>query len=97
MWDRAWAEANGGNVSLRLNSEQNSLVEHMKNLTEWIPLPLEVPSLGSEKFIFTGTGRYLRNVELAPERNIGLIELNKNGSAYRIYGNLNPMVVRLPN
>ncbi len=84
MWDRGWAEANGGNVSLRLNEEQNAAVAKMHNKSEWIPLPVGAPSLKGERFVFTGTGRYLRNVELAPERNIGIIELNNAGDAYRI-------------
>ncbi len=84
MWDRGWAEANGGNVSLRLNEEQNAAVVGLQGQSEWIPLSVAAPTLQGERFIFTGTGRYLRNVELAPERNIGIIELNLCGTAFRI-------------
>lgn len=90
MWDRGWAEANGGNVSLRLNQEQNDAIAHLPDTSSWIPLPIEAPGLKKEKFVFTGTGRYLRNVELAPERNIGIIELNAVGDAYRILWGFEP-------
>ena len=90
MWDRGWAEANGGNVSLRLNDEQNAAFAGLQGQSEWIQLSVAAPSLQGERFIFTGTGRYLRNVEIAPERNIGLIELNNNGTAYRILWGFEP-------
>ncbi len=90
MWDRGWAEANGGNVSLRLNAEQNAVIAGTQKQSDWIPLSVATPSLQSERFIFTGTGRYLRNVELAPERNLGLIELNRDGTAYRILWGFEP-------
>lgn len=90
MWDRGWAEANGGNVSLRLNKEQNATLAELHPQAEWIPLSIKAPSLQGERFIFTGTGRYLRNVELAPERNLGLIELNNGGTAYRILWGFEP-------
>jgi rhamnulose-1-phosphate aldolase len=90
MWELGWAEANGGNVSLRLNQEQNAAFAGLQSQAEWIPLSVAAPALQGERFIFTGTGRYLRNVELAPERNIGLIELNKDGTAYRILWGFEP-------
>jgi len=90
MWDRGWAEANGGNVSLRLTDEQRTAFADLKGQSDWIPLCVETPSLQGERFIFTGTGRYLRNVEVAPERNIGLIELNNNGTAYKIVWGFEP-------
>ena len=90
LWDRGWAEANGGNVSLRLNPEQNAALAGTQKHAEWIPLSVAAPSLRGDRFIFTGTGRYLRNVELAPERNIGLIELNDDGTAYRILWGFEP-------
>jgi rhamnulose-1-phosphate aldolase len=90
MWDRGWAEANGGNVSLRLNEEQTAAVAVVEKHPEWIPLSIAAPSLKEELFIFSGTGRYLRNVELAPERNLGIIELNDKGNAYRLLWGFEP-------
>ncbi|HPO90077.1 MAG TPA: rhamnulose-1-phosphate aldolase [Victivallales bacterium] len=90
MWQRGWAEANGGNISLRLNSEQRALFELKKPLSEWIESGIKAPELGGDIFAFTGTGRYLRNIELAPERNIGFIELNSDATAYRILWGFEP-------
>jgi rhamnulose-1-phosphate aldolase len=80
MWNRGWAEANGGNVSLRLNDEQTEAFAGLQGQSEWTRRSKATPSLQGERFIFTGTGRYLRNVEIAPERNIGLVELNNTGT-----------------
>lgn len=90
MWDRGWAEANGGNVSLRLNEEQYATITGTQKQFEWVPLSVAVPSLKRERFVFTGSSRYLRNVELAPERNIGIIELNDAGDSYRILWGFEP-------
>lgn len=90
MWDRGWAEANGGNISLRLNSGQYDLLDGMEPRSDWRPLDMQIPELSSERFAVTGTGRYLRNIELAPERNLGFIELDKVGAAYRILWGFEP-------
>ena len=90
MWDRGWAEANGGNISLRLNDEQHAATADCQPRSEWLPLPVNVSSLSRERFVLTGTGRYLRNVEMSPERNIGIIELNDVGDAYRILWGFEP-------
>jgi rhamnulose-1-phosphate aldolase len=90
LWDRGWAEANGGNISLRLNAEQFPVANGMVPKTDHLPLAVPVPSLGGERFLVTGTGRYLRNIEVAPERNVGIIELNAAGDAYRILWGFEP-------
>jgi rhamnulose-1-phosphate aldolase len=90
MWDMGWAEANAGNISLRLNEEQFAIIEQFKPKADWVKLESAVPNLAGERFMFTGAGRYLRNIELAPERNIGFIELDKTGAAYRIMWGFEP-------
>lgn len=90
LWDRGWAEANGGNISLRLNAEQAAVADGMVPKSDPIPLAVRVPTLGGERFLVTGTGRYLRNIEVAPERNVGIIELDIAGAAYRILWGFEP-------
>lgn len=84
MWERGWAEANGGNISLRLDAEQRKDVDFFQPRTDWQKMPEAFPSLGGEFFMVTTTGSFLRNIELAPERNLGIIELSPDGGAWRI-------------
>lgn len=90
LWDRGWAEANGGNLSLRLTEAQAQGVAMFPPKTDWLPIGVRVPTLRGERFAMTGTGRYLRNIEIAPERNIGFIEVDAVGEAYRILWGFEP-------
>ncbi len=85
MWDKGWIEANGGNISVRLDDEEKaSLTEKAKG--DWIDLPTEYSNLENDVFLISGTGKFLRNIELAPLENIGFIRLNDKGFAYTIVG-----------
>ena len=50
-----------------------------------------MPEIGGDRFLVTGTGRYLRNIELFPEKNVGGIEVNKMGEAYRLLWGYKPI------
>jgi len=90
IWSKGWAEANAGNISVRLVREAVEIEILRKRLREWLPLPTRIPDLAKEYFLVTGTGRYLRNIELYPEKNVGIIELDDAGSAYRIVWGFQP-------
>lgn len=65
-------ERNGGNASYRMKPEE---VEQVKDQfsydKEFTDIGTEVPDLAGEYFLVTGSGKYFRNVALAPEKNIG--------------------------
>jgi len=84
MHTNGWTEANGGNISLRLKSEFLEEVSKFHPKTEWISLNGSVPGLAQDFFLVSGTGRFLRNISLFPEKNVGVIELDENGENYRI-------------
>ena len=90
MWSKGWAEANAGNISLRLAPETIKENSVFFRPSEWAPAPVAVPALGGEIFLITGTGRYLRNIELHPDKNVGVIELDHAGVAYRILWGYKP-------
>jgi rhamnulose-1-phosphate aldolase len=82
MWLKGWAEGNAGNISVRLDPTD---LQHfpLDRSGAWVPLVEAVPGVAGDVFLVTATGRYLRNIELAPEQNVGLIELDAHGAAYR--------------
>ena len=51
---------------------------------EWHEMGVTCENLAGEYFITTGSGKYFRNVPLAPAANIGIVEINDAGSAWRI-------------
>ena len=90
IWSKGWAEANAGNISVRLVREAIEMETLRTQPREWTPLATRVPDLAGEYFLVTGSGRYLRNIELYPEKNVGILELDDVGSAYRIIWGFQP-------
>lgn len=84
MHQKGWTEANGGNISLRLKPEFAAEIKTFTPLSDWISLNGKVPGLAEEYFLVSGTGRYLRNIALAPAKNTGIIQLDERGENYRI-------------
>ncbi len=87
LWTRGWIEANGGNISVRLTKEQITGLNEVATPGQWQQLTRQVPAVAGETFLITGTGKFLRNLPLNTMENAGFIELNEDGSEYRlIYG-----------
>ena len=84
-WLQGWHERNGGNLTYRMTKEE---VEACKDSftyeRPWVPMGVTAENLAGEFFIATGSGKYFRNVILAPEENICIAELNAKGDAYRV-------------
>lgn len=84
-WERNWHERNGGNLTYRMKKEE---VEECKKYftfdKEWVKMGVQADNLAGEFFISTGSGKYFRNVILAPQDNICIVEINDKGDSYRI-------------
>lgn len=84
-WEQGWHERNGGNLTYRIKKEEvESVKEQLKTDGEWKEIGTTVPTLAGEYFLVTGSGKYFRNVQSAPEDSIAIIELDENGEKYRI-------------
>ena len=90
-FNQGWHERNGGNLSYRMRQNE---VEEIRDLlnedTAWREIGTEVPALAGEYFMVTGSGKYMRNVQLDFEDNVAVIHLNEDGTKYKIvYGLVN--------
>lgn len=82
---QGWHERNGGNLSYRMTAEDVEEVrENFSEDRELLPIGACVPGLAGEYFAVTGTGRYMRNLELDPEQSFGIIHVDEKGENYRI-------------
>ena len=88
---QGWHERNGGNLSYRMKPEEvEQLREDFSLSGEWRVIGWQAgdesafPHLAGEFFMVSGSGKYFRNIELAPEENVCIIELNEKGDRYRI-------------
>ena len=86
-----WHERNGGNLSYRMREEEVEEVRELFNEeAEWKEIGTSVPDLKNEYFMVTGSGKYMRNVQLDFEDNVAIIHLNEDGTLYKIvYGLIN--------
>jgi len=84
IWRKGWAEGNGGNISIRMTSGSLEEFLNYPPKSDWIPIGASYPDLSSETILVSGTGRFLRNIEINPERNVGIITLDEKGENYRI-------------
>lgn len=87
---KGWSEGEGGNLSLRL--EQSDLPKKLhKGQSDPVKLPLSVPELGGRYLLISGSGTRSRDIANAPEKDMGLYVVAKDGESYQwIVGNDRP-------
>ena len=83
LWQRGWAEANGGNISVNLTHLAGSEILEMpatasQNLAE------EVPGIAGSLFYVTGTGTRMRDVARSPLEHGAIIRITADGQRYEI-------------
>ena len=85
-WDQGWHERNGGNLTYRMRPEEvDQCQPYFKDTPgQWVNMGVQADNLRGEFFISTGSGKYFRNVPLAPQDNICIVEINEAGDAWRI-------------
>ena len=85
-WDQGWHERNGGNLTYRMRPEEvEQCCPYFKDTPgQWVSMGVQADNLRGEFFISTGSGKYFRNVPLAPQDNICIVEINEAGDAWRI-------------
>ena len=85
-WLQGWHERNGGNLTYRMTEGDVEAARpaFAEEPREWHEMGVTCENLSGEYFITTGSGKYFRNVPLAPAKNIGIVEIDEAGSAWRI-------------
>ena len=81
MYAHGWDERNGGNISLML--EENEIKEYLdteNGMLRTIPTGFTAPELDGKYFLVTGTGKYFKNVQYAPDVNLGIVRLKEQGT-----------------
>ncbi|MDD6159679.1 MAG: rhamnulose-1-phosphate aldolase [Oscillospiraceae bacterium] len=84
MYDHGWDERNGGNISLRLDEAQVAEYLDVNRVIREIPTGFSAPSLAGQYFLVTGTGKYFKNVQYAPEVNLGLLRIAPDGETAQL-------------
>ncbi len=79
MYNHGWDERNGGNISLLLDEAEVAEYLDVNHVLRTIPLNFHAETLVGKYFLVTGTGKYFKNVQYAPDVNLGLIRIAADG------------------
>lgn len=89
MWLKGWDERNGGNVSLRLLEEEvKPFAADFCLQPRCIELTQPAPALANDWFLVTGSGKFMRNVQLDPADCLALLQVDDKGLSYKIHWGL---------
>ena len=85
-WLQGWHERNGGNLTYRMTEEDVAEAKPFfrPEPGEWVSMDVTAPNMADEYFTTTGTGRYFRNMVSGTRLNVGIVEINGEGNAWRI-------------
>ena len=84
-WLQGWHERNGGNLTYRMTDEDVAAARPgFDEPRTWVEMGVQADNLRGAYFLTTGSGKYMRNVQDDPANNIGIVEINEAGDAYRI-------------
>ena len=84
-WLQGWHERNGGNLTYRMTDEDVAAARpDFDEPRPWVEMGVQADNLRGAYFLTTGSGKYMRNVQYDPANNIGIVEINEAGDAYRI-------------
>ncbi len=84
-YQQNWHERNGGNLTYRMTKEEVAQAFPFFSFDQdFVQMDVEAHNLKNEYFVTTGSGKYFRNIPLDPESNMGIVQINDAGNAYRI-------------
>jgi rhamnulose-1-phosphate aldolase len=84
LWQKNWAERNGGNISVNLSHLTDEETAVLPALTDSFELAEEVPGLAGNIFYVTGTGTRMRDVAKAPMEHGSVLRITKDARHYEI-------------
>ena len=84
LWEKGWAERNGGNISYNITDVVDDNIRALTPISEKFPIGKPVPALSGNYFLVTGTGKRMRYVHSSPMDNASIIRISGDGSYYEI-------------
>ena len=73
LWQKGWAERNGGNMTLNITEWVDDEIRQLPALSETIPIGLTLPHLKGSYFYCKGTNKRMRDLARLPMENGSVI------------------------
>ena len=84
LWQKGWAERNGGNITVNVTELVDDALRAMPAISPARPIGQTLPRLADCWFYCKGTGRRMRDLARDPMANGSLIRILPAGDAYEI-------------
>ena len=84
LWEKGWAERNGGNITVNITEYVDSSLASMPALGGPVGIGAEVPLLKGNFFFCKGNNRRMRDLAVDPMANGSIIRVLADGCSYEI-------------
>ena len=75
LWEKGWAERNGGNITVNITEFVDEEIKAMPAIAPVKTFGLELPYLKGQYFYCKGTGKRMRDLARQPMRNGSIIRI----------------------
>lgn len=84
LWQKGWAERNGGNITINITEYVDSEMKGLSPVSEVRPIGATLPNLRGCWFYCKGTNKRMRDLARSPMENGSVIRITDDCSGYEI-------------
>ncbi len=84
LWEKGWAERNGGNITVNITDCVDDVMRAMPAITEPVAIGATLPNLKGKWFYCKGTNRRMRDLARFPMENGSIIRICDDCAHYEI-------------
>ncbi len=84
LWEKGWAERNGGNITINITEFVDDEIKAMPAINESTSFGLTLPHLKGTYFFCKGTNKRMRDLARFPMDNGSIVRINDDCSSYVI-------------
>ena len=84
LWQKGWAERNGGNITVNVTDEIDGALKSRKAIAGPFATGVQLPHLKGMYFYCKGTGKRMRDLAREPMKNGSIIRICDDCAHYEI-------------
>lgn len=84
LWQKGWAERNGGNITINITDNVDDEIRAMPAISEPVAIGVKLPNLKGKHFYCKGTNRRMRDLARRPMDNGSIIRICDDCEHYEI-------------
>ena len=89
LWQKGWAERNGGNITVNVTEFMDDECKAMKAISEVKQIGMVLPQLKGKYFYCKGTGKRMRDLAKEPMQNGSIIRILDDCASYEVIADEN--------